>query len=1363
MERIIKGKFKKFLSSLLTVAVIMSSLSLSAFATDVEEQNADGQEPAVQYNVNLYDEVGATVISTSVVNEGEQYSPASGEWLTSVGGAAATFPVTVNNNLDFYAKPVPEEQPVQGTENQPEQPVQGTESQPEQPVQQSENEVEETEYTITFLNPDGSEITGAEASFTLKEGDVFPQAPAVGFTQWTDKAEGTTVIELPVTVTDNVTLYGIAPIGTTYEDVPTVTFKDTVYPTSTDTYEVEDGRIEETDISEITDKAAAGWNNGGVFVGWGTKADDLGSLITFPYIVTDDTELYPIYISTSTSTYVNNRLFESIEKIEDNVLSDDKKTETITYKVTFKDSIPKTIRNSITLTNSVPASTKWLTQNNVKDEEGNWLVTFTATDGGQGQERSLQLKFNTSYRTEGYSSGSMKLLFSEDIYSEPEWLSAKFNTDTQKFEITYLNGNNTDVVGKVLVYSGGSYVELNNSEFDFTKNGDVWSASIDPKANHTSYQFTAQAAEDAEPVTIDYTVYALPINVKHPETNETQQILFGGHGSSVATALKQVLPQLPSTATEYEAMFGKLPEGATFGDTYGYTNEVDWIYYNKNTSFYMQVATNTEFYAIFQYGNRAVYPHISYEVHFDVNDNDIIDEDELLKTSRSGAFRSVVNIYEVPELPENTRTHEYKWEDENGNQYTAGEVSSVEFVGARTTLKPVEIAKANPSDFSAIKFEKIFDTEPLVVTTDSKGENDVRNAFIKANPELAKEAGDNLAIEVIKKDVEASGTYEYSATNVKWTDYENRNTDILTASDIDSYVLTYNVIIGKDDANNNIYAMAKDGETKLEGVVEMTIYPSLVHANAGSNIVVQGSNFMMDQSAYEGYGYRLTQVTGNWVGFISDSILADYYSRNYLVTNDNKPFYELSDYDQSPIGGTTEWATPSITLRHPNGLNVNELTTDMSGEYVEFVYPSSINMKNYFVKETINPMYVLAAEDFADEKSYDGQAYTITAEELMAKEEVSNLIGIMRDKISEADYADQYDLVLRFWDGEAFNAESFTTGKDADTYTQNYKILVVDKKTGELVSEELEAVSTNTNAYTATITINPIPVVIDIDSYEKTIGTDDPTFVSTITGLVEGDALGYELSRTEGEVVGEYPISTTPEKNNNYIVTVNPGVLTIIPVVTEPTPETPTPDPTPETPTPDPTPETPAPVTPTPVTPAPVTPVEPAVIDVPDTEVPLVDEPTEEPAEEPAEESVEIEDTRVPLAGRGGAWSLLDLILTIVTGLMSIVLLITYFTNKKEDEDEDEENKKAASVRDEDEEESKLKRKGIFRLFSIIPMIAAIILFILTQDLTQPMIWIDRWTIVFAIITLIQLITMILSRKKRVDEDDDNEEVVTRA
>ena len=77
--------------------------------------------------------------------------------------------------------------------------------------------------------------------------------------------------------------------------------------------------------------------------------------------------------------------------------------------------------------------------------------------------------------------------------------------------------------------------------------------------------------------------------------------------------------------------------------------------------------------------------------------------------------------------------------------------------------------------------------------------------------------------------------------------------------------------------------------------------------------------------------------------------------------------------------------------------------------------------------------------------------------------------------------------------------------------------------------------------------------------------------------------------------------------------------------------------------------------------------------------------------------------------------------------------------------------------RDEDEttgEETEIKRKGTIRLLSLIPAIAAIIIFLITEDLTQQMQLVDKWTILMVVILIIQVLVAIFAKKK----EDENKE-----
>ena len=217
---------------------------------------------------------------------------------------------------------------------------------------------------------------------------------------------------------------------------------------------------------------------------------------------------------------------------------------------------------------------------------------------------------------------------------------------------------------------------------------------------------------------------------------------------------------------------------------------------------------------------------------------------------------------------------------------------------------------------------------------------------------------------------------------------------------------------------------------------------------------------------------------------------------------------------------------------------------------------------------------------------------------------------------------------------------------------------------------------------------------------------------------------------------------------------------------------TPTPAPTEEsTPTPAPNPN-PNPATPTP---APVAPVIPATVATP-TPTPTAT-PSATPSDNggkgdgnndgeigetindndtPLANGEDIADNATPLAGLGtGAWALINLILTIVTTLLSILLLIGYIGKKKKAL-EDEDGNVVLDENGKEVMEYEKNKKGLWRLISIIPALIAIIVFIFTEDMTLPMIFVDKWTILHVVIALVQVVVMVLCKKKK-DENDEDE------
>ena len=121
-----------------------------------------------------------------------------------------------------------------------------------------------------------------------------------------------------------------------------------------------------------------------------------------------------------------------------------------------------------------------------------------------------------------------------------------------------------------------------------------------------------------------------------------------------------------------------------------------------------------------------------------------------------------------------------------------------------------------------------------------------------------------------------------------------------------------------------------------------------------------------------------------------------------------------------------------------------------------------------------------------------------------------------------------------------------------------------------------------------------------------------------------------------------------------------------------------------------------------------------------------------------------IADSDAPLAANN-TWALLNLIMTVITGIISAVLLTGYFGKKEDEEDENE--------------DAETKRKGLVRLASLIPAAGAIIAFILTEDMTNMMAITDRWTILMAVILLIQAVTAILAKKEKEESEETAETI----
>ena len=139
-------------------------------------------------------------------------------------------------------------------------------------------------------------------------------------------------------------------------------------------------------------------------------------------------------------------------------------------------------------------------------------------------------------------------------------------------------------------------------------------------------------------------------------------------------------------------------------------------------------------------------------------------------------------------------------------------------------------------------------------------------------------------------------------------------------------------------------------------------------------------------------------------------------------------------------------------------------------------------------------------------------------------------------------------------------------------------------------------------------------------------------------------------------------------------------------------------------------------------------------------------EPTETIPDEsaPKGQPEDIPDEDVPMAAP--AWALLNLILSLLTVLGSLFLLSGLFGKKKEEATDENGN----LILDDNGESvmNRIKQRAGWRIISLLPAICSVIAFILTENMRNPMVLVDRWTLLMVIIAVIQILVMMLSKKK---------------
>ena len=137
--------------------------------------------------------------------------------------------------------------------------------------------------------------------------------------------------------------------------------------------------------------------------------------------------------------------------------------------------------------------------------------------------------------------------------------------------------------------------------------------------------------------------------------------------------------------------------------------------------------------------------------------------------------------------------------------------------------------------------------------------------------------------------------------------------------------------------------------------------------------------------------------------------------------------------------------------------------------------------------------------------------------------------------------------------------------------------------------------------------------------------------------------------------------------------------------------------------------------------------------------------------------------------GSEGSWSLFDVVATVLAVLVALVLAVGLFGRKRRDGDDGNdpdgddaalraaEYDTAADSERDDDAKAFDRHRGL-RILALVIGAVAIILLFATQDFTQSMALFDRWSVLFAIICIVQIVVAFLARKKRKDDDGEDDE-----
>jgi uncharacterized membrane protein len=132
-------------------------------------------------------------------------------------------------------------------------------------------------------------------------------------------------------------------------------------------------------------------------------------------------------------------------------------------------------------------------------------------------------------------------------------------------------------------------------------------------------------------------------------------------------------------------------------------------------------------------------------------------------------------------------------------------------------------------------------------------------------------------------------------------------------------------------------------------------------------------------------------------------------------------------------------------------------------------------------------------------------------------------------------------------------------------------------------------------------------------------------------------------------------------------------------------------------------------------------------------------------------------------------WAVVNLVLSIVGVVLAVLVFVrALLLKKKTDEDEEHKNydAKTAAVasgdvqgkkRDDDDSEKFTQRRIVWLVATLVLAIVSVVVFLLTEDMSNPKTLVDKWTIINAVLLIAEILSILfVFHNKKTDTDDDS-------